>query len=70
MPNGRRDGSTYHVTDEEKARFATDGYVHRDGAPSVEDVADHWATINDETGYFVPTDLMDWSAAFTAHLES
>jgi len=49
---------------------STDGYVHRGGAPSVEDVADHWDSINDETGYFVPTDLMDWSAAFTAHLES
>ena len=49
---------------------STDGYVHRDGAPSVEDVVEHWATINDEIGYFVPTDLMDWSAAFTAHLDS
>jgi len=26
--------------------------------------------VGDETGYYVPTDLMDWSAAFTAHLES
>ena len=24
----------------------------------------HWATINDETGYYVPADLMAWSAAF------
>ena len=23
--------------------------------------------INDESGYFVPVDLMDWSAQFTAH---
>ena len=28
----------------------------------------HWATINDETGYYVPADLMGWSAAFLAHL--
>ena len=28
----------------------------------------HWATINDEAGYFVPADLMDWSDAFMAHL--
>jgi len=49
---------------------STDGYVHRDGEPTVEDVVEHWAAINDETGYFVPTDLMDWSAAFTAHLPS
>ena len=29
---------------------------------------EHWATINDETGYYVPADLMGWSAAFMAHL--
>jgi len=46
---------------------STEGYVHADGPPTVEDVAAHWAAINDETGYFVPTDLMDWSAHFTAH---
>ena len=28
----------------------------------------HWATINDETGYYVPADLIDWSATFMAHL--
>ena len=36
--------------------------------PTVEDVADHWAAINDEAGYAVPTDLNDWSAGFLAHL--
>ncbi len=36
--------------------------------PTVEDVAANWATINDETGYYVPADLMDWSASFLAHL--
>lgn len=36
----------------------------------MEDIAEHWATINDESGYYVPVDLMDWSAAFTAHLRS
>ena len=35
--------------------------------PTVEDVAEHWAAINDETGYYVPADLMDWSNAFLAH---
>jgi NAD(P)-dependent dehydrogenase (short-subunit alcohol dehydrogenase family) len=44
------------------------GYVHEDGAPTVEDVATHWDEINDESGYSVPADLMDWSAAFTQHL--
>ena len=36
--------------------------------PTIEDVADNWATINDETGYYVPADLTAWSAAFMAHL--
>ena len=35
--------------------------------PTVEDVAEHWAAINDEAGYTVPTDLIDWSNAFLAH---
>jgi NAD(P)-dependent dehydrogenase (short-subunit alcohol dehydrogenase family) len=48
---------------------STPGYVHAGAPPTVEDVAAHWAAINDETGYVVPTDLMDWSAAFMAHRE-
>ena len=44
------------------------GYVHAESAPTVEDIAAHWATINDETGYSVPADLMDWSAKFLTHL--
>jgi len=46
----------------------TPGYVHRGPGVTVEDVAEHWAAINDQTGSWVPTDLMGWSAAFTAHL--
>jgi NAD(P)-dependent dehydrogenase (short-subunit alcohol dehydrogenase family) len=46
----------------------TPGYVHTGPAPTIEDVADNWATINDETGYGIPADLMDWSATFLAHL--
>jgi NAD(P)-dependent dehydrogenase (short-subunit alcohol dehydrogenase family) len=46
----------------------TPGYLHADGEPSVEDVAQHWAEINDEAGYTVPRRLRDWSAAFMAHL--
>ncbi len=49
---------------------STPGYLHRDGTPTVEDVADHWAAINDETGYTVPTDLVDWSRTFMAHLQA
>ncbi len=47
---------------------STPGYVATDGEPTIEDVADHWEAINDETGYTVPADLMTWSAAFMAHL--
>ena len=46
----------------------TEGYVHDSGSPTVEDVADHWAAINDEAGYTVPADLMDWTGTFLAHL--
>jgi NAD(P)-dependent dehydrogenase (short-subunit alcohol dehydrogenase family) len=49
----------------------TEGYIHDEGgrAPTIEDVADNWATINDETGYSVPADLPTWSAAFMNHLQ-
>jgi len=46
----------------------TRGYVHPTAAPTVEDVAEHWATINDETGYTIPADLISWSNGFMAHL--
>jgi len=46
----------------------TEGYVHPTGTPTVEDVAQHWATINEETGYSIPADLVSWSNAFMAHL--
>jgi NAD(P)-dependent dehydrogenase (short-subunit alcohol dehydrogenase family) len=47
---------------------STVGYVHATSEPTIEDVAEHWATINDETGFYVPADLTAWSAAFMAHL--
>ncbi len=47
---------------------STPGYVHETAEPTIEDVARNWAAINDEHGYSVPSDLMDWSAAFMAHL--
>jgi NAD(P)-dependent dehydrogenase (short-subunit alcohol dehydrogenase family) len=49
---------------------STPGYVDPTGAPTIEAVADHWNAITDETGYAIPSDLLDWSAAFTAHLTS
>ena len=44
------------------------GYVHAGGAPTIEDVAAHWATINNEAGYSVPADLVGWSDEFMRHL--
>jgi len=47
---------------------STEGYVHREpGRPTIEDVADHWDSINDEAGYYKPGDLMDWSKHYMAH---
>jgi NAD(P)-dependent dehydrogenase (short-subunit alcohol dehydrogenase family) len=46
----------------------TEGYAPDGGVPTVEDVAGHWAAINDETGYRVPISLADWSSAFMRHL--
>jgi len=48
---------------------STRGYVDTASeAPTIEDVAEHWTTINDESGYDVPEDLTAWSAAFMRHL--
>jgi NAD(P)-dependent dehydrogenase (short-subunit alcohol dehydrogenase family) len=47
---------------------STPGYVHPGPGVTVEDVAEHWDAINDESGYTVPGDLRSWSAAFLAHL--
>ena len=45
------------------------GWLADDGAPTVDDVAAHWDEINDESGYTVPGDLMEWSRTFTGHLD-
>ena len=35
---------------------------------TLEDVAEHWGTINDATSHAVPADLLAWSAEFMKHL--
>ncbi len=45
---------------------STPGYV--DAEATLEDIADHWSAINDESGYAVPAGLMEWSAGFLSHL--
>ena len=45
-----------------------EGYVDATGAPTVDDIAAHWAEINDDSTYTIPADLMAWSNAFMAHL--
>ena len=47
---------------------STQGYVHPTPEPTIEDVVNHWAEINDERGYYVPADLAGWSTAFMTHL--
>src|SRR5205085_7328895 len=47
---------------------STEGYVHTTPEPTIEDVAGNWATINDDTTYYVPADLTAWSTAFMEHL--
>jgi hypothetical protein len=47
---------------------STTGYVHSGQEPTMEDIARNWVTINDETGYNVPADLVDWSSSFMSHL--
>jgi NAD(P)-dependent dehydrogenase (short-subunit alcohol dehydrogenase family) len=48
----------------------TEGYVHPTATPTVEDIAAHWAQINDEAGYTIPADLVDWSSTFMTHLSA
>lgn len=48
---------------------STEGYVASD-PPTLEDVAAHWAVINDESQYAVPADLPAWSAKFLKHLHT
>lgn len=45
---------------------STEGYAHS-GPATIEDVAAQWDAINDETGYYVPTDLINWSGEFLKH---
>jgi NAD(P)-dependent dehydrogenase (short-subunit alcohol dehydrogenase family) len=47
---------------------STTGWVAH-GAPTVEDVAANFETIGDESGYAVPSDLLDWSARFLSHVD-
>jgi hypothetical protein len=47
---------------------STAGYVPPTPAPTIEDVAGGWDAINDETGYYLPDDLLSWSKTFLAHL--
>jgi NAD(P)-dependent dehydrogenase (short-subunit alcohol dehydrogenase family) len=47
---------------------ATVGYLNEDLATvDVDDVAAHWKEINDESGYHVPVNLMDWAGRFLGH---
>jgi NAD(P)-dependent dehydrogenase (short-subunit alcohol dehydrogenase family) len=50
---------------------ATQGYLPPQSEQStMEDIADNWAAINDEIDYYIPADLMDWSAHYMSHWSS
>jgi len=46
---------------------STEGYVHPDTPATIEDIAKNWDTINDESTYSVPGDLLAWSNSFLKH---
>jgi hypothetical protein len=47
---------------------ATPGFLPPLPEPAtIEDIAENWAAINDESGYYVPADLLDWSAHYMSH---
>jgi NAD(P)-dependent dehydrogenase (short-subunit alcohol dehydrogenase family) len=48
---------------------STVGYAAPGTEPTVEDVAANWAAINDESDYYVPTSLGNWSKTFMSHLQ-
>ncbi len=47
---------------------ATPGFLPTKTEPAtIEDIAENWGAINDESGYYVPADLLDWSAHYMSH---
>ena len=63
-------GETYTAGGGRFARLfigSTEGHVHDDGTPTIEDVVAHWDDINDTSAAYVPVDLMDWSMRFLSH---
>lgn len=65
-------GETYVAGGGRYARLfvaVTDGYLHPGlNGSTIDDVAAHWAEINDEAGYYVPSDLNDWAGHFLSQL--
>ena len=49
---------------------STPGWVDDSMAPTMEDVASHWATITDDAETWIPTDLLHWSSTFLEHLDN
>lgn len=48
----------------------TPGYRSAADMPTIEEIAEHWDEINDQTGYYVPASLNDWVSKFMAHLSA
>jgi hypothetical protein len=45
-----------------------EGYVHRDTTVTIEDIADHWATISDLADQRLVTDTMSWGDSNRARI--
>ena len=47
---------------------ANDGYLHPDPAKAtIDDVAEHWATIDDLSDFYIPGSLHEWAGRFFSH---
>ncbi|MFL6206641.1 MAG: SDR family NAD(P)-dependent oxidoreductase [Acidimicrobiales bacterium] len=64
-------GETYTAGGGRFARLfigSTEGHVPAgEGPATIEDVASHWAEINDPADFYVPADLIAWSTRFLSH---
>lgn len=64
-------GETYVVGAGRFARLfiaVNEGHVQLDPAKTtIDDVAENWAAINDDSSYYIPENLMDWAGRFMSH---
>jgi NAD(P)-dependent dehydrogenase (short-subunit alcohol dehydrogenase family) len=47
----------------------TDGFIQTEPSPTIEDVSDHWADINDDSTFLAPVDIYAYLAEFLKHVQ-